>query len=98
MKGVVRKVDAGSGEVTIAHEAIPGFMPKMTMPFTAEGQGRLLDDVRPGDEVEGPLRVDYEGGEVKEMALVDLPSPGRPRPKHPDGRSSRRRCRRRRRS
>src|SRR4051794_4865774 len=29
LRGVVRKVDGGSGEVTIAHEAIPGFMPAM---------------------------------------------------------------------
>jgi protein SCO1 len=71
LKGVVRKVDAGSGEVTIAHEAIPGFMPRMTMPFTLKDKS-LLDDVRPGDEVEGPLEVTYEGGEVKEVDLADL--------------------------
>ena len=71
LKGVVRKVDVASGEVTIAHEAIGGFMPKMTMPFQLKVRS-LLEDVRPGDEVEGPLKVDYEGGEVKEMDLLDL--------------------------
>ena len=82
MKGVVRKVDAGAGEVTITHEAIPGLMPRMTMPFTLKDRS-LLDDVRPGDEVEGPLAVIYEAGEVKSIDLLDLtvtrtapPSPG----------------------
>src|SRR5262249_57990521 len=32
----------------------------------------LLDDVRPGDEVEGSLRVEREGGEVKDYELTDL--------------------------
>jgi protein SCO1/2 len=71
LKGVVRKVDAASGEVTIAHQAIPGFMPAMTMPFLVKDKA-VLDDVRPGDEVEGPLRVGSVGGEVKDYDLVDL--------------------------
>ncbi len=33
LKGVVQKVDLLRGSVTIAHEAIPGFMDAMTMPF-----------------------------------------------------------------
>src|SRR5262249_35001926 len=32
----------------------------------------LLDDVRPGDEVEGSLRVEREGGEVRDYELTDL--------------------------
>src|SRR5947209_20168431 len=71
LKGVVRKVDAGAGEVSISHEAIPGFMSKMTMPFTLRDKA-LLEDVRPGDEVEGPLEVEYDGDEVKDMRLADL--------------------------
>jgi protein SCO1/2 len=76
LKGVVRKVDGASGEVTIAHEAIPGFMPAMTMPFTLKNKA-ALEDIRPGDEVEGPLRVDSVGGEVKDYDLVDLTATGR---------------------
>ena len=33
LKGVVKKVDLARGSVMIAHEAIPGFMAAMTMPF-----------------------------------------------------------------
>ena len=71
LQGVVREVDASGGEVTIAHREIPDLMPKMTMPFSVEDKA-ILEDVRPGDEVEGALHVDYEGGEVKDMDLVDL--------------------------
>jgi protein SCO1/2 len=67
----VRKVDVATGEVTIAHREITGFMPKMTMPFSLKDKS-LLEDVRPGDEVEGTLHVDYEGNDVKDMDLVDL--------------------------
>jgi len=71
LKGVVRKVNASTGEVTISHEEIPGFMSKMTMPFLLKDRS-LLDDVQPGDEVEGPLRVTYDGDRVKDVDLQGL--------------------------
>ena len=71
MKGVARKVDAISGEITIAHEAIPGFMPKMTMPFLLDDKAALAG-VGAGDEVEGSLAVSYEGDQVKDVDLVGL--------------------------
>ncbi len=83
LKGVVRRVDAASGEVTIAHEAMPGFMAAMTMPFTLKDRS-ALEDVRPGDEVEGPLRVEFEGGRVRDYDLAGLavtrPAPDAPGP------------------
>ncbi len=71
LKGVVRRVDVESGEVTIAHEELPGFMKAMTMPFLLKDRA-ALDDVRPGDEVEGPLRVTFAGGKVEDYELADL--------------------------
>jgi len=71
LKGTVRKVDLASGEVTIAHEAVPGFMPAMVMPFTIKDRSSL-EDVRAGDEVEGALRVVSEAGSVKDYELADL--------------------------
>jgi protein SCO1 len=72
LKGVVRKVDPASGEVMIAHETIPGFMPAMTMPFTLADK-TLLEDVRPGDEVEAPLRVQFaDDGRAKDYQLEDF--------------------------
>lgn len=78
LKGVVRGVDRGSREVTIAHDAIPGFMDAMTMPFTV-GDRSLLDDVRKGDEVEATLEVKRRRGEVADYSLktleVTVPAP-----------------------
>ena len=67
----MREVEAKSGLVTIRHEAIPGFMDAMTMPFDVKDR-EVLDDLRPGDEVEGTLRVVSERGVVKDYELVDL--------------------------
>jgi protein SCO1 len=69
--GVVRRVDPKRGEVTIHHAAIPGFMNEMTMPFTLKDRNSL-EDVHPGDEVLGTLRVERESGEVKDYELTDL--------------------------
>jgi len=69
--GVVRFSDPATGRVTIRHEAIPGFMDAMTMPFTLKNR-QVLDDVHPGDEVEGTLRIDRENGEVRDYELTDL--------------------------
>lgn len=66
LTGVVRSIDRPRGTVEIRHEAIPGFMPAMTMPFRVKDPGEL-DAVRPGDEVEATLHV----GE-NESALSDL--------------------------
>ena len=71
LRGVVREVDAKQKVVTIAHEAMPGFMGKMTMPFTV-AKGEMLEDVRPGDAVEGPIRVVREGGRVASYELENL--------------------------
>ncbi len=69
--GVVREVPAGSRQVVIKHEAIPGFMGAMTMPFTLDDED-LLAELHPGDEVEGLLRVATVGDEVRSYALRDL--------------------------
>ena len=71
LKGVVREVDAKQKAVTIAHEAMPGFMGAMTMPFTLV-KAESLEDVQPGDEVEAPIVVEYEGARVKSYRLGDL--------------------------
>ncbi len=72
LTGTVRQVDRESGEVSIAHEEIPGFMPAMTMPFNLKGQD-VLADLQVGDRVEGTLRVEstrsrLEGVEITEEA------------------------------
>jgi protein SCO1 len=71
LKGEVRKVEKEAREVTLRHEAIPGFMEAMTMPFHIENPA-TLDDIRAGDQVEGKLRVVRKNGEISNYQLFDL--------------------------
>jgi protein SCO1 len=71
LRGVVRSVDPPSGRVLIRHQAIPGFMSAMTMPFPLADRG-LLETLRPGDEVEGTLRVEKTDEAVIDYQLLDL--------------------------
>lgn len=69
--GEVKKVEKETREITIRHEKIAGFMEAMTMPFRISDQA-LLDDVRPGDRIEGKLQVEQENGQTKDYRLVEL--------------------------
>lgn len=71
--GVIRKIDKESGEVMIRHEEIPGFMKAMTMPFNLKGQD-VLNELIPGDEIEGKLIVSGEDIELEEV-VVTYPAP-----------------------
>lgn len=69
--GVVLGVDRDAGVVRIRHEAIPGVMEAMAMPFTLKDR-TVLDDLQDGDEVEGTLRGRFVGAELTDYELVDL--------------------------
>ena len=71
LKGVVQAVEPTEGEATIAHEAMPGFMDAMTMPFLLKDK-TVLEDVRPGDIVRGPMVVMFKNGNIKDYELTDL--------------------------
>lgn len=59
-RGVVVAVDVGRRILEINHEAIPGFMPAMTMPYEV-ADASLLQGLSAGDRVRGTLRVDSRG-------------------------------------
>jgi Cu/Ag efflux protein CusF len=59
VKGVVKKIEPENGRVIIAHEAIPGFMDAMTMPFHVKTP-EILADVQAGDSVSFRLSVTPE--------------------------------------
>src|SRR5205823_3368617 len=69
--GVVLGVDRDQGVVRIRHEAIPGVMGAMAMPFAPKDRA-VLDDLQEGDEVEGTLRAAFVGAEMTDYELVDL--------------------------
>jgi protein SCO1/2 len=56
VKGKVVTVNVEKGKVTLDHEAIPGLMGAMTMPFDVEN-AKLLDGLKAGDQVHGKLKV-----------------------------------------
>ena len=56
VKGKVVTIDAEKKKVTLDHEAIPGFMAAMTMPFDVENV-KLLEGLKPGDQVRGKIKT-----------------------------------------
>lgn len=55
VKGKVVSVDTEKKKITLDHEAIPGLMKAMTMPFDVENP-KLLDGLKAGDPVQGKVR------------------------------------------
>ena len=68
-RGLVLKVDRQAGVVTVSHDAIPGLMDAMVMPFTA-AQPAQLKDVKAGDVISFRLTVRAEGSTVDEIAIL----------------------------
>ena len=80
-QGLVLSVDRPGAVVTISHEALPGFMDAMAMPFDVRGEARdalssLNPPLAPGDRVR--FRLSVKGGrswvdrlEVTSAAPVD---------------------------
>jgi protein SCO1/2 len=56
LKGKVVSLQPAARRITIDHEAIPGYMQAMTMPYVVENES-LLTNVQPGDQVEADLVV-----------------------------------------
>jgi len=81
VQGVVRHVDVANKVVRIAHEAIPNYMPAMTMPLPVRDIG-LLKNVAAGDNVQFELSVTADDSWISHMdkiatdAAVMEPTPG----------------------
>jgi protein SCO1 len=71
LKGIVKRVEKELEHVTIQHEAIPGFMDAMRMRFAYKDKSGL-GLLRPGDQVEGTLRVERSNGVVNSYELLGL--------------------------
>jgi len=56
LKGKVVSVDKRGSTVTIAHQAIPGYMEAMTMTFMLDDE-RLLNEMAEGDRIQATLAV-----------------------------------------
>jgi Cu/Ag efflux protein CusF len=56
VQGKVVAVDADNKKITLDHEDIPGLMRAMKMPFAVDN-AKVLEGLKPGDMVEGKLKV-----------------------------------------
>ncbi len=59
LRGKVISTDAAKGEVTLAHEAIPGFMEAMTMPYKLK-DASILGELHPGDVITADVLVSQD--------------------------------------
>lgn len=79
IRGKVVSVDAGKGSVTLDHEAIPGFMEAMTMPYPLKDKS-LVSELHPGDRITATLlvRKTPDGYEDPELDKIVVTAQGKP--------------------
>jgi len=77
VKGVVVAVQPGQKEITIKHEAVPDYMPAMTMPFEVRDTNELAG-VKPGDAVVFRLLVTETEGWIDQLRSSHVSSTNGP--------------------
>lgn len=70
--GIVRGADAQGGQVTVAHEDIPGLMDAMTMSFAVK-ESWVAKVATPGDRLTGTLVVDGTRSWIEGTSLTKPP-------------------------
>src|ERR1035438_7899089 len=68
MQGEVVAKSIATGEITVKHGDIPGFMMAMTMPYRVKNPG-LVQDVQPGDKIAAEVVV---GSDRSDYWLEDV--------------------------
>lgn len=79
LKGVIQKVDRARSEVTVQHEAVPGFMDAMTMTFPIRDDPQVIAILAPGDKIEATLSLQgdqYWLEKILTKGFVPTPSAG----------------------
>jgi protein SCO1 len=61
LRGKVVSTNAAAGEVTLDHEAIPGFMEAMTMPYKLK-DANVVSELHPGDMITADLVLSLQSG------------------------------------
>lgn len=62
-------IDKRGNELIIDHDAIPGFMGAMTMPY-AVSDNSMLDKAAPGDEINADLKVQGDHVAIDRIDIV----------------------------
>ncbi len=79
LRGKIVAVDAASGSVTVAHQAIPGFMDAMTMSYKLAEPG-TISEMHVGDVITARLTADYDAAGPMNLRLDQLVVVGQARP------------------
>lgn len=69
LKGVVVSLDKLQMHVIVNHEAIPGFMSAMTMPYPVVDE-QTLDRLTPGDQITADVVVTNDGVHLENVVVV----------------------------
>ena len=77
VKGVVKELQADGKSVVIRHEAIPGYMQAMIMPFEVRDTN-LLRGLKPGDVISFDLAVTPKEGWIQSLTKVGSVAPDQP--------------------
>ncbi len=80
LKGTVVATDPQNGQITLQHEAIPGFMEAMTMPYPVQPK-QAVTELHAGDRIHARLSVektpdgDYRKPFIDEIAVIAQAKP-----------------------
>ena len=75
LHGKVISIDKLGHQLIIDHDAIPGFMDAMTMPYSVKDDA-MLGQVSAGDEIEADLRVQQDKAEIVALKVLKKAAPG----------------------
>jgi len=74
VKGVIKELEPDGKTAVIQHEAIPGYMQAMTMPFEVRDTN-LLRGLKAGDAISFKLAVTPTEGWIADLTKLDSPAP-----------------------
>jgi len=74
IRGIVVSSDVKTGAVTVDTEAIPGYMPAMTMPYTL-AQPNIASELHPGDTITATLEASADADILDEIVIVGQAQP-----------------------
>ncbi|MGD9906227.1 MAG: SCO family protein [Vicinamibacterales bacterium] len=69
LTGQLIAVQLDTGQLLVKHEAIPGYMDAMTMPFTVADRAAIRDR-RPGDLITATLVVEGDGSRLEDLQVT----------------------------
>jgi protein SCO1/2 len=79
VRGRIVSVDAAKGMVMLDHEAIPGFMDAMTMPYKLKDPG-VASELHPGDRITAKMLVRKVGDDYEDPMLDEIVVTAQARP------------------